>query len=288
MNFVGVILALLLERALGHIPAWGEPALYRGAVYGLRRALPIKSLWDSWAAPFLLVLPSVWATYWAHSEIAHPPYEALFSAAVLLLCLGPRDLTTEIRRWMDAQEAGDSAKAEAVWRNLMRGPQPDASHRTVLGALFIQSHERLFGVLLWFFALGPAGALLYRLMSRLPALLREDGADTQALLTAEALHGLLAWIPARITAAVYGLAGSLDDALVAWRKLEREPHEWRSHTWAVLAEVPAGSLSMEEPDGSLTVPANLQASVDEVLRMQMRALFILLAAFALFTTGSIF
>lgn len=287
MNFVGIVAALLLERALGQVPAWGEPTLLRGAVTQLRQWIKLPLLWNSWFAPFLLILPPVWLVFMVHDELAHPLYELAFSTAILLVCLGPRDLATDVKRWADARNSEDPAGAETLWRGLMRGPQPDASHRTVLGALFIQSHERLFGVLLWFFALGPAGAALYRLSSRLPRVLHDSAPDSQAAHTADALHGLLAWAPARITALLYGLAGSLDDALIAWKKLLTEPHEWRSHTWAILAEVPAGSLSMEEPDGSAIVPANLQATVDEVLRMQLRALVILLAFFAIFTTGSI-
>ena len=177
--------------------------------------------------------------------------------------------------------------ADRAWRGLMHGPQPDPSHRTVLGALFIQSHERLFGVLLWFFVLGPAGAVLYRLASRLPRILHDSADGSAAMHTSDALHGLLAWLPARATVVLYGLAGSLDDALETWRKLATEPHEWRSHTWALLAEVPGASLRMEEPDGAAVVPESLRASLDEVARMQFRALIVLLAFFAIFTTGSI-
>ncbi|HSW13251.1 MAG TPA: hypothetical protein VLI06_10465, partial [Solimonas sp.] len=97
-------------------------------------------------------------------------------------------------------------------------------------------------------------------------------------------------LPARITALLYGLGGSLDDATRTWRQLlaERPQHGWRSHTWAVLAEVSSASLRSEESDGSVVVPASLEASLDEVLHMQWRALLILVAFFAFFATGSMF
>src|SRR3546814_7227405 len=81
------------------------------------------------------------------------------SSDLLLLCLGPRDLTEDVHDLLAAREAGDIARVQQIARNLQRGPQPDASHRSLMGTLFIQSHEKLFGVLLFFFTFGPAGAV---------------------------------------------------------------------------------------------------------------------------------
>ena len=287
MNFVGIVLALLLERGLGQVPGWGEPALFRTILRGLHRGLRWEGLWRSHAAPFLILLPPTLLAGAAAEAIEQPLLALLFSSGVLLLCLGPRDLADDIHRWLELRNQGDGAAAETLQRQLMQGPQPDASHRSLLGALFIQSHERLFGVLLWFFVAGPAGAVGYRLASRLPRLLHELVPDSAAAHTSDALHSLLAALPARLTAALYGLAGSLDDAIAAWRSLLSQPHPWRTHTWAILAEVSAASLSMEEEDGAEVVPATLAASLEEVLRMQFRALAILLAGFALYTTGAI-
>lgn len=285
MTFVGILLALLIERALGHVPGWGEPAIFPALVARVQRMVNFTALWSSYAAPFVFLAPPVLLVMIVHAGLANPFVEVGFSTVVLLLCLGPRDLADDVQRLLRAREAGDAQTAAQLSRALLRGPQPDPTHRTLLGALFIQSHERLFGVLMWFFACGPAGAVLYRLASRLPRVLHETQPGTPAMYAAEALHGLLAWIPARATALIYGLAGSLDDALAHWRRLETEPHEWHSHTWAILAEVSSGSLSMEEAGGQ-AVPATLDASLKEVLRMQTRALLILLAFCAFFTTGS--
>lgn len=287
MTLIGILLALGLERVLGHVPGWGRPVLFMAAMNALRRLLPTQ-LW-SWAlVPVLVVVPPVVLVVWGFGQIDEPLVEISLSAAILLLCLGPRDLAEDVHELIRAREAGDEERAGQLARMLQRGPNPGETHRSLMGALFVQSHEKLFGVLLWFFAAGPAGAVGYRLISRLPRWFAETAANSPAHRVAEGLHGAAAWLPARITAALFGLAGSLDDAMQAWRRVVQAPeHVWRNQTWAILAEVASASLRSETPDGAEVVPASLSAALGEVLRMQWRALLILLAFFAFFATGSV-
>ena len=288
MTFLGILLALALERVLGHYAWWGRPVLFLGYMRALRTILPIPKFWSSAIAPFVVLVPPLVALYYAHSLISSPFLDVLISGSVLLLCLGPRDLSEDVHSLLEARARGDNEAVLQLSRALQRGPHADPTQRTLIGALFIQSHERLFGILLWFFAGGPVGALLYRLASRMPRALNEQAPDSRAVRAAETLHDIFAWIPARMTALLYGLAGSLDDALSAWRSHAfNTVQEWRTGTWAVLAEVPAASLNMEEANGGAAVPANLEESLDEVLRMQARALLVLLAFFAFFATGSL-
>lgn len=286
MTLIGILLALALERALGHYRGWGRPILYLAYVRTLRRVFSLRALWTSWLAPVILLPPPVIAVYYVHDMITSPFLDVLLSAGVLLLCLGPRDLAEDVHSLLEARARGDTHTANHLSRALLRGPHADASRRTLIGALFIQSHERLFGVLFWFFAVGPTGAVLYRLASRLPRALNEISNDSNAARLAETVHDILAWVPGRATALLYGLAGSLDDALSAWRHLGfTTGREWRAGTWAVLATIPAASLNIEEADGTPAAPSTLDANLDEVLKMQSRALLILLAFFAFFTTG---
>lgn len=286
MTLIGILIALGLERVLGQLPGWGRPALFVAAMRVLRRLVP-EVLWRSAALPVLVVVAPALLVWWLQPQIEQPILALSVSAGLLLLCLGPRDLAEEVHDLLRAREAGDHERAAQLARALQRGPNPGETHRSLLGALFIQSHEKLFGVLLWYFAIGPAGAVAYRLASRLPRWLMESAPASQAQFVAEGLHGVLAWIPARVTAALFGLAGSLDDAMQAWRELAQQPeHGWRTQTWAVLAEVSSASLRSEEADGAESVPAGLALALEEVLRMQWRALLILLAFFAFFATGS--
>ena len=291
MTFVGILLALAAERALGHLPRVGEPMVLEQLVVRLQRWLPLGVYWRSPAAPLVLLALGVAATAALGLWIRHPVAELAYDTVVLFLCLGPRDLGVNLHRLIEAYDKNDLAAQRTLTLSLLRGPGPQATRRSMIGALFIQSHERLFGVLLWFFVAGffgagAAGAVLYRLASRMPRFLHETRPDTGAEATAITLHAAAAWVPARVNAALFGLAGSLDQALVRWRVLRSETFaNWRERTWAVLAEVSAASLTVEDGAAGPMVPATLEECLREVQAMQNRALLILLAAFGLFTAG---
>lgn len=290
MNFLAVVLALAIERAFPQGTALGESRLLAALLRALKR---LGAATDTALLPWLLTATATALTltldYWLSATLL----QVLFSAAVLLLCLGPRDLSDDVQRLITAKSRGDAAETGRLTRSLQQsldsGPAPDECHRSLIGALFIQSHERLFGVLLWFMVLGPAAAVGYRLASRLPLLLEQQGFGSGARQSAEQLHALAAWLPARITAALFALAGSMDDALAAWKRVGELHYggAWRSHSWAVLAEVATGALAIEEADGAVSVAPSLPAALREVLRMQTRALLVLLAGFAIYAGGSL-
>jgi membrane protein required for beta-lactamase induction len=286
MTFIGILLALAAERALGHLPRVGEPMVLEQLVVRLQRWLPLGAFWRSAAAPVLLLGGGVAAAGALDWWIRHPLADLAYGTVVLFLCLGPRHLGSDIQRLVEAYDKNDFAAQRTLTLTMLRGPGPQATRRSMIGALFIQSHERLFGVLLWFFAAGPAGAVLYRLASRMPRFLHETRPDTAAERVAVALHAAAAWLPGHLTAALFGLAGSLDQALARWRALRAESFaHWRERTWAVLAEVSAASLTVEEGEAGPIMPATLEACLREVVAVQNRALLILLAAFGLFTAG---
>ena len=286
MTFVGILLALLAERILGHLPKVGEPMVLQQLIVNVQRYVPLGAYWSSWVAPLVLLLLGTGVAALLDWWIVPPLGDLAFATVVLFLCLGPRHLAADIQQLIEAHEKNDAAAERTLTLALLRGPGRQATRRSLIGALFIQSHERLFGVLLWFFAAGPAGAVFYRLASRMPRFVHETQPDTAAEEAAVALHAAAAWLPARLTAALFGLAGSLDQALRRWQELRAGVFaNWRERVWAILAEVSAASLTTEDGEAGPVVPATLEAALREVLAMQQRALLILLAAFGLFSAG---
>lgn len=81
--------------------------------------------------------------------------------------------------------------------------------------LFAHSHRQTFGVLFWFILLGPGGAVLYRLSSVLSLRWREASPSFSAAV-ARIFHALN-WLPLRLTALTYAVAGNFEDALYCWR-----------------------------------------------------------------------
>ena len=90
-------------------------------------------------------------------------------------------------------------------------------------------------------------------------------------------HDVAAWLPARITALAYALAGSAEHGFSKLLSSAPEDSPWRDSTWHVLATV--GGLSLREEvsdDCERESPEALQAAMSLV----RRCLFILLAVFS--------
>src|SRR5690606_16623346 len=158
------------------------------------------------------------------------------------------------------------------------------STELVEDAVFGQATNRIFGVAFWFVVLGPVGAWLFRvsdLLRRRAVFEAGRGSPTvrAALPAVDVVHGLLAFVPARLAALGYALSGSFDDAINSWRGLatpERLPiHEGNTR---VAAEVGKAAMT-----GFLEQPANSSAAARNSLRLVMRTLFIWVIVIALMT-----
>src|SRR6185295_15489809 len=98
MTLICIVIALLCEHMLSHVVRWREHAWFMRYSQTLVTSLDMPNLWNSrWGlVPLLLpLLLGVALLQWfCHGGI----YALLglpFSVAVLLLCLGPRDVAEE-------------------------------------------------------------------------------------------------------------------------------------------------------------------------------------------------
>ncbi|MHA6205809.1 cobalamin biosynthesis protein [Dyella soli] len=149
----------------------------------------------------------------------------IFSLVVLLYSLGPHAFEEDLEAII---KAPDQPSREAAAQALSEEGEPVAWHAVALGeATAYAALRRRFGVLLWFFLLGPAGALLYRLAQTLG---RDHSlhVDAQARASARAFANLADWLPAQLLVFTLALVGHWDAVIQAWKRWHQQqpPNSW--------------------------------------------------------------
>jgi AmpE protein len=235
MNFLALLLGLALERLLTHLFhlrefRWLDP-LFDAHLRRLRSASDGKDRrWTALAlTAFLLtilVVPVALMSAVLEDEFLQIPY-FLFAVVVLLFSLGPRDLDDEVEDYADALSTGDQETQQRVAEQLLERPPPGPPaerNEAIERAIYVQANNRIFGVVFWFLVLGPTGAWAFRVLDLLRHRAEQrvgDGA-TPTMEAVRTLHGLLAWIPSRLLALGYALAGNFEEAVASWRNAGRE------------------------------------------------------------------
>jgi AmpE protein len=290
VSVLALLLALLLERGLTHLfhlreLRWLDGYFDRAArVFG--GGTGVMKLAGALLALLLPVLP-VAVIEWLLGSHAHGLPQFGLAVIVLLFSFGPRDLREEVDDYVAALERGDRDAAAGRATELL---DADAESRgagvreAVEDAVFVQANNRIFGVIFWFVLLGAAGAWLFRvsdLMRRRAAFeAGRRGGVARAGAAAVLLHGLLAWIPARLAAFSYALAGSFEDAIGNWRvAVDEAAEKLLDRTEDLLARVGRGSLG---PSLVGVAPQSLDAATARgAWRIVSRAGWIWLSAIAL-------
>lgn len=207
-----------------------------------------------------------------------------FALLVVFVCLGPRDLGSEVDEYCDALDAGEEERARNVLVELsearLRGAdEVDAIER----AVFVQAPNRVFGVVFWFVLLGPVGAWMFRVsdLCRRRVAFESDRLDGSAAAILDAInlvHALLLWVPVRLAAIGYALSGNFDAAWDSWRAgIDRTLSLHRQND-ALAAGVGRAAMA-----GALDEPENSSFVARNAMRLVTRTLFIWLTIVALMT-----
>ena len=271
MNLIALLIGLIVERLATRIfhwrrMRWMDRIIDTGfrAIAGFANwpaLIPVVLLALLLAAPVFIVTFALGDTF--GDTLLGFPY--LFLAIVVLFfSLGPKDIGEDVDEYCAALEANDEEAILHRATALVEGDVPeDALQRIhcVESAVFVQANNRLFAVIFWFMALGPFGPLgawAYRVTDLIrrravfnAARDEEKDSTTEHIRDAAVmLHGWLAWVPARLTAIGYGIAGHFDGALAAWRsQQEPAPTSTSEASEMLLGRVGVGALALRESDG---------------------------------------
>jgi cobalamin biosynthesis protein CobD/CbiB len=172
----------------------------------------------------------------------------LWNVAVLYLTLGFRQFShafTEITEMLRTGDIGSARTLLAEWRN-----EPATEYNaTEIAKVSIEdgligSHRHVFGVMFWFLVLpGPTGAILYRMAAILEEKWGARPVEEYGKFGsfAHRMFHFIDWIPVRLTALSFAVAGDFEDAVYCWRSQARN---WPDPEQGIVLASGAGAVGV--------------------------------------------
>ena len=263
MAFFTILAALLIERARP-LP-WTDTLL--GALHRytdrLARDLNAGQTAHGTVGWFAAVCPWVLAAlvgfYLLH--VLNPALGWVWTVVVLYACLGFRDVVQALKAIFEALHAGDLERARSLllqWRGEPAGAYGETEiAKAAIETALVRAHREVFGVIFWFVLLpGPSGALLYRLAAEMEqrwGQRRDPEFRAFGRFSSQAFH-VLDWLPVRLSAIGFAIAGNFEDAVAAWRS---HAQSWLDSAQGILLASGAGALGVR-----LGGPLPLESGVD--------------------------
>lgn len=279
MALLSIIIALLIDRALRNSHdlrdlSWFEA--YSGIV---TRLLPFKNGLLTLITVLILPLLILLVIQVAISELLFNLPYFIFGILVLIYCLGPACLSSDIDAYIDARSLGDEDEAlhyAGLITEQAASTVPDQQTADVNRSILYAANDRVFSVIFWFIWLGPVGVFLYRLTTHIK---KEEGHNSEMAEWALILHSLMVWIPARMLAFGYALTGHFDGALAAYNS---RPYESDISITSYDTLVTTGLGALKETNTSDEISA-IAAARDLV----MRSIMVWIAVLAVLTLGGL-
>lgn len=205
---------------------------------------------------------------------------------ILMFCFGPRAFEADLEAIL---HANDTPSREAAAQKLASHGERVAWNAHALGeAIAFAALRRRFGALLWFFLLGPAGALLYRLTQSLG---RDESLslDTASAGAARQFANALDWVPAQLLVFTLAVVGHWDAVIQAWGRWRRQagPGHWYRDEPGFLADAACADIAVEIEAGDGYAEERSEPQL-ELVRMRsafLRALVAWLSVIALVVMG---
>ncbi len=217
-TLIAVVVALLIGHLLPDLAAGiRQHGWYDNWLRWLNAQFPEGSFWRGRFGIALALVVPLLAVGLLQLALDQPLWGfvgLLFDIVVLFYCWGPRDLDLDVAAILDAPDvAARRAAAARLWPD---GGTTRLDGGGLVEAVFRNALRRWFGVLFWFWVLGPVGALVYRLsvlaVERDDALLATDTASG-----ARTWLAILEWPVSQLMTLSLALVGNFDAVIGAWR-----------------------------------------------------------------------
>lgn len=276
MTFISILAALIAERFLLSLERHRQLGWYASYVSWMDGVLSPFRITDGPLGVVLVLGPLLLLLGLVQNALDNLLFGIpgfILGTLVLLFCLGPKDLKTQVEEFMDASYDNDWLGARETAAQLIDEglPQePTELTRRFSETVLSQANNSVFAVLFWFVVLGPVGAALYRLSSRLRQHAIIDESSSSFANSARRLMQVLDWAPIQLTAGGYALCGSLDGALNGWKRYyEHWDHKLSDADPAILVYTGNGALLHHEHNATAEDPYYPQDADPEWARSAM-------------------
>lgn len=247
MKFLALLAALLLEQVRPLRRGHRMQRLFARYARHLERRFNGGGYRQGVMAWLFAVAPAVivaQAVYLALLQ-ASAPVAWAWNVLVLYLTMGLRQFShyfTQITETLQEERLDAAREHLGEWQGEpATGLGVNEIARVAIELALIASHRHVFGTLAWFLAAGAPGAILYRLSAMLAERWgsRPDAEFGAFGRFAQRSFFWLDWLPARLTAASFAIAGNFEDAVYCWRT---QAPSWASEAHGIILATGGGAL----------------------------------------------
>ena len=217
------VAGLLGDRVFGE-PRWHPLELFgRFAVSVEKRLNNRTSRVRGGIALVLVTVVPVVGIFVLQQNLSNPWIRGIFDAGVLALVIGWQSMKEHATRVVEPLIRGDLDEARQSLSWIVSRDTENMNPQQVVGStmesVLENGHDCVLASLFWYALLGPAGAVMHRLVNTLDAMWGYRNPRFESFGWAAArLDDVLGWVPARLTAICYGLAGSFPSAIRSWKR----------------------------------------------------------------------
>jgi adenosylcobinamide-phosphate synthase len=227
-------LAVLFDLLVGEYPPAIHPVVWIGRLVGwLLRVAPPAGWWrqfifGAFVAVITVTISVAMACVALYLSDAWPWLQVIVGAFLLKSCFALRELGSAAARVVRRVEAGDLSTARGALRSLCsRDPSelgPEELLAGTVASMAENASDSVVAPLLYYVLLGVPGAVAYRAINTLDAMVGYRGKFEALGKFSARLDDVANWLPSRLTALLLLLAGILTAKPVAngWRIWRRD------------------------------------------------------------------